>query len=189
MRKLIGFVFSFAAAAAAANAQSLSVGFIGGVPFSDAIKTTTIAGLSALPTSSNFVLGPSVQINLPKNFRIEADALYRPLGFSLGILTAAGHEFRFPLLLQYRFGKSAIRPYVEGGASFDHISGLKAIISGPGKLLDPSQASTVVGAGIDIKVPLIRRISAELRYTRLGKPTFQDISNLNNAEVLVGFHF
>lgn len=186
MRKLIGLVLL---STAALGAQSLSVGMLGGVPFADAVKTTTIGGLASLPTSNNYVAGPSVQVRLPKNFRIEVDALYRPLSYNLGILTAAGREWRIPLMLQYRFGQSRVQPFVGGGVSIDKVSGLKAIVSGPGKLLNDSQLSTVIGAGLDIKVPLIRRISGELRYTRLGSPTVQDLSNLNQAEVLLGFHF
>lgn len=186
MRKIIGFVLALSAVA---RGQSLSAGLLGGVPFSEAVKTTTIGKLAAASNSNNFVTGPSVQVNLPKNLRIEVDALYRPLGFNFGLLTAAGREWRIPVMLQYRFGKSTVRPFVGGGVSIDKVSGLKAITTGPGKLLKESQTSTVLGAGLDIKVPLIRRLSAEIRYTRVGSPTIQDLSNLNQAEVLVGFHF
>ena len=177
-----------------ANAQAISVGLLAGVPFTDAIKTTTINSLAALPTSTNFVYGPTLQINLPKKFRIEVDALHRPVGFTLGpLLNLTASEWRIPILLQYRMGPKSFSPFIEGGVSYDHISGLSAILttikSGPGTLLNPSQASVVLGAGIDIKIPVIRRISAELRFTRQSVAQFQDISNLNQAEVLVGFHF
>ncbi|HXJ44315.1 MAG TPA: hypothetical protein VNH18_33820, partial [Bryobacteraceae bacterium] len=64
----------------------------------------------------------------------------------------------------------------------------KNIVSGPGQLLHQTDASPVIGAGLDVGLPLIR-ISAEIRYTRQTVSNFADISNLNQAEVLVGIHF
>ena len=181
----------------AANAQRLSIGVLAGVPFTDVVTDSKGVFLS---TSTNVVVGPSLQVALTKNFRIEADALYRPYGFSSSLQHFSLNQWRFPLLLQYRFGSGAIKPFLEGGLAVNHLAispgrPVSVIVISADQLkqftglLNSTHASTVLGAGVDINVPFIHRISAELRYTREGSPNFLDISNLNNAEVLVGFHF
>jgi hypothetical protein len=182
----------------AASAQSLSVGVIGGAPFTDVVKTEfTPQNVASTAKSVNYTVGGSVQVNLPLGLRLEADALYRPYSLSIG-----GHQFgedisaqqwRFPVLAQYRFGGPFIKPFLEGGLSFEHLSGISstvksAITSGPGQLLHTSDAGVVLGGGVDVKIPLIR-ISGELRYTRQTVSNFAEFSNLNQAEVLIGVHF
>lgn len=180
-----------------AGAQSISIGFLGGAPFQDVVKSTTTAGITSVAKSTNFTVGPSLQVSLPKGFRIEADALFRPYSFNLighasGVAVSA-KQWRFPLLAQYRFGKSRVQPFVEGGLSFDHLSGLTSAVkstisSGPGQLLHQDNASVVLGAGLDVKIPLLR-FSGEIRFTRPTVSNFSNISNLNQAEVLFGIHF
>jgi Outer membrane protein beta-barrel domain len=190
-----------------ASAQSLSIGFLGGAPFQDVVKSTTTTGVTSVAKSSNFTAGPSLQVSLPKGFRIEVDALFRPYSFGLvraltnpvpgavssGAVDVSAQQWRFPLLAQYRIGKSRIQPFIEGGLSFDRLSGLTSalkstISSGPGQLLHQSNASVVLGAGLDVKIPLLR-FSGEIRFTRPTVSNFANISNLNQAEVLVGIHF
>ncbi|MEP6717463.1 MAG: outer membrane beta-barrel protein [Terriglobia bacterium] len=181
----------------AASAQSVSIGVVGGAPFTDVVNGNTVNGLQSIAKSTNFTIGPSLQIGLPLSLRLEIDALYRPASFSLTGRTStaadySANQFRFPVLLQYRFSAPLIKPFVEGGFSYDHLSGLssafKSLTSGPGQLLNQSNASIVLGAGADVKIPLFR-LSGELRYTRQTVSNFANISNLNQAEVLVGIHF
>lgn len=188
--------------AASASAQIFSVGVIGGAPFTDVVNSVNQNNVSALPTSTNFIIGPTVQINLPLNLRIEADALYRPYSFSLigpglaarSITNVSAMDWDFPFLLQYRIKTPVplLKPFVEVGVSFNHLADISAaaknIASGPGTLLRQSNAGIVLGGGVDVKIPFIR-ISGELRYTHQGSADFQALSNLNQAEVLVGVHF
>jgi hypothetical protein len=101
-------------------------------------------------------------------------------------------NWSFPILAQYRFKTPVVKPFVEVGVSFDHLSSLSAaateLTSGPGTLIRQTNAGVVLGGGVDVKIPLIR-LSGELRYTHQGSAYFQGISNLNQAEVLVGVHF
>jgi hypothetical protein len=101
-------------------------------------------------------------------------------------------QWQFPFLAQYRFNAPVVKPFVEAGLSFDHLSnissGAKNITSGPGQLLQQSHAGVVLGAGVDLKIPFIR-VSGELRYTHQGSADFRDISKLNQAEFLLGVHF
>ena len=181
--------------------QTLSVGVLGGAPFSDVVNNGTFAPINTVVTSSNFTVGPSVQLNLPLNLRVELDALYRPYGFKLfNQLIAApvnngtsvsGQQWSFPLLVQYRFPFPIVQPFVEVGPSFQHLTGagsLTSTITGPGQLLHSSNIGVVFGGGVDVKVPFVR-LSGELRYTRQTTSYFSNISNLNQAEVLFGIHF
>ncbi len=183
----------------AANAQGLSVGAIGGAPFTDVVNGNTVNGIQSVAKSTNFTIGGALQVNLPLSLRLEVDALFRPYSFNLTSRDIgediSGQQYRFPVLLQYRLGgPPLIKPFVEAGLSFDHIAGISAaaksaITSGPGTLLHQSDAGIVLGAGIDVKVPLIIRVSGEIRYTRQTVSNFADFSNQNQAEVLVGVHF
>jgi hypothetical protein len=188
--------------AISANAQGISVGVLGGAPFTDVVNSVHQNNVGVLPKSTNFIIGPSFQVNLPLSLRVEVDALYRPYSFFIsnvlsGIIanyTVSANQWRFPFLLQYRIKTPLplLKPFVEGGVSFDHLANISAaaknITSGPGTLLRQSNASVVLGGGIDVKIPFIR-LSAELRYSHQGSADFQAISNLNQAEVLIGVHF
>jgi hypothetical protein len=190
--------------AISSSAQTFSVGVIGGAPFTDVVSAVNQNNLAFLPTSSHFTVGTSFQLNLPLSFRIEVDALYRPYSFSatstvqppLATSTApinvSGSEWRFPVLAQYRFHFPLVSPFVEGGVSFNHLANLSGAIeglaSGSGELLRQTNAGVVLGGGVDLKIPFVR-LSGELRYTHEGGSYFRDISNVNQAEVLIGVHF
>ncbi len=185
---------------APACAQIFSFGVLGGAPFTNVISSVQSNSLSAVPRSSNFVVGPTAQINLPLGLRVEADALYRPYSFQIaspgvqGLSAVSAMDWNFPFLLQYRIATPVPRfkPFVEVGVSFDHLADISAaaknVSSGPGALLRQTNAGVVLGGGVDVKIPFIR-VSGELRYTHQGSADFQALSNLNQAEVLVGVHF
>jgi hypothetical protein len=181
----------------ASSAQSLSVGVLGGVPFTDVVNAVSTSTYSSLPTSTNFIVGPALQVNLPASLRFEVDALYRPYSFQITGISTSGidvsaMQWQFPFLLQYRFHTPLVKPFVELGVSFDHLADISAAaktgISAPGRLLHASDASVVVGGGVDVKIPFVR-LSGELRYSHAGSINFQDVSNTNQAEVLIGVHF
>jgi hypothetical protein len=197
MHSSVGTLFTIGAfCAISAGAQSISVGVVGGAPFTDVVNATTQNDISFIPKSTNFTVGPALQINLPLSLRFEFDALYRPYSFSEASGTfldkVSATQWRFPFLLQYRFGPPVVKPFVEAGLSFDHLSNISAaaknITSGPGELIHQSHAGVVLGAGVDVKIPFVR-VSGELRYTRQGSDDFRDISRLNQAEFLLGIHF
>lgn len=181
--------------------QTLSFGVIGGAPFTDVVSNGNVNSVTTVVNSSNFTFGPSVQLNLPLGLRLEVDALYRPYGFTLqnvvlpnlasGSVSASGQEWNFPVLAQYRFHFPVVRPFLEVGPSFQHLTGTGSLVSslaGPGHLLHSSDVGIVLGGGVDVKIPFVR-LSGELRYTRETVSYFSNISNLNQAEVLVGVHF
>jgi hypothetical protein len=201
-----------------ANAQIISVGIIGGAPFNDVVTSGfPSAAIQATPQSTNFTAGASLQLNLPARFRVEGDFLYRPYDLRLvssfigpvgGQTTTSitGSQFRIPLLFQYRFNTGLVKPFVEAGISVDHLNHISATstsvlfltgnsatfpggipLSGSGQLIQQTHAGIVAGGGVDIKIPFVR-LSAEARFTRQGE-YFRDVSNLNEAEFLLGIHF
>ncbi len=177
--------------ASAVFGQHLSVGVIGGAPV-----TNLVAG----ETGTRYTVGPTVQLLLPLGFAVEADALYRSFDFlapiaALGRSTSqqtSGSQWRFPILLQYRFPTPILKPFIEGGVSFDRLSGLKqAVVAASrnaGELLQTTHAGAVIGTGLDVKLPFLR-ITPGFRYTRQGSSDFRDISNLDQFEFLVGIRF
>ena len=183
----------------AVSAQSLSVGVIGGAPFTDVTTSNVVNGLQSIEKSTNFTVGPALQVNLPFSLRVEVDALFRPYHITITGLNVSddinAQQWSFPVLLEYRIKTPVplVHPFVEAALSFDHLSGISAaakaaIASGPGELLHQSDAGIVLGGGVDVKAPFVR-VSGELRYTRATVSDFASFSNLNQAEVLVGVHF
>lgn len=179
-----------------ACAQAFSVGAIGGAPFTDAVSGVQNGTYSTVYKSSNFVVGPALQVNLPASLRFEFDALYRPVSFQLSlpgaVSSASASQWQFPFLMAYRFRTPVVKPFLEAGLAFDHLAGVSqaagAITSGPGQVLHTSGVSVVLGGGVDVKIPFVR-LSGELRFAREAQQEFQSISNLNQAEVLFGVHF
>src|SRR6266436_2978879 len=108
MHSPVGRLLTVAFCAISANAQGISVGVLGGAPFTDVANATTRNNIAFIPKSTNFTVGPALQINLPLSLRFEVDALYRPYSFSetSGTFTdkVSAAQWRFPFLLQYRFG-------------------------------------------------------------------------------------
>jgi hypothetical protein len=177
--------------------ELFSLGVVVGTPLSDVTQTTTIAGINYLRNSTLFTIGPSLRVSLPAGLRIEVDALYRPAAYRIAtgslLSDISASQFRFPVLVQRHIGSFPIvKPYAEAGLSFDHLTNLKQAInllpSQPGAIVQTTHAGLVLGVGVDVKVPFVR-ISPEIRYTRQFSSDFQGISELNQAEFLVGIRF
>lgn len=202
MRKLLLLV-SFCAIPACAE-SIFSIGVMGGAPFTDVINSGNQPGYLFSSKSTNYTIGPAFQVNLPLNLRLEIDALYRPYDFAatsnvttppvtgLAPSNVSASQWSFPMLAQYRFRFPIVKPFVEAGLAVNHLADISIvganITSGPGELVRRTNAGVVIGGGVDVKIPLVR-LSGELRYTRQSESYFAAISNLNQAEFLVGIHF
>jgi hypothetical protein len=168
--------------ATASLVAQVSFGLIAGVPFNN----LTNGSNQVTDKSGMFTVGHTVQVSLPFGFRLEADALYRPLGYSTS-------QWRFPVLAQYRLKTPIMKPFVEAGYSYDHAN-LRLQRANASSTPAPSLSVTshhgfVIGAGVDFKIPLVR-ISPEIRYTHdLGAIRVGNLLNTNQAELLVGFRF
>jgi len=189
MRK---FVLAGFLTAAVAYGQAISVGAIAGVPFTDVEKTTTISGISYLPQSPKFTVGGSFQLNLPLRLRLELDALARPASFKVSTLASntSATQWSFPMIAQYRFPTAALfQPFVGVGASFQHLYQIRnAVTSGPGSIATNSPAGLLLDGGVDVKLKLFR-LSGELRFVRQFNDSVFSVTQLNQAEFLLGAHF
>jgi hypothetical protein len=138
-----------------------------------------------------------VDLNLPAGLGIEADMMYRRVGYSNtasavdGSLTSVfnSNAFTFPILLKYKFPGTLARMYISGGFAFRALSDVP-------QLFEATSKGLVLGGGIryDLKV---LKISPELRFTRWNNDVFDTNSGhgstLNSkksqVEFLVGITF
>src|SRR6185503_10670780 len=98
-------------------------------------------------------------------------------------VVGGGLQLNLPLHLRLELDALGV------GASFSHIYQIKnAVTSGTGSFASNSPAGMLIDGGLDFKLKVIR-ISTELRYTRQFNDAVVSLSQLNQADVLVGIHF
>jgi hypothetical protein len=168
------------------QAQPVMAGFKLGLPLTDAFST--VQGLSYPPASvNNYELGPYVEVRLPAKFSIEADALYRGYTFNSRTSSTSASSWEFPIVAKYHLLKGPIKPYVEGGLSFSHLSDVQSLIVSPNH---NANFGIVLGGGVEIHA-LVLRISPEIRYTGNALKNFDSVinSNRNQLAFLVGIGF
>lgn len=182
------FLFLFVLGAGAAAAQPVSAGLKFGVPLTDAISVQSPNLFDYVASTGRWTIGPFVEVHLPANLGIEVDALYRSYSFNSMAGSASISEWDFPLLLQYRFLSGPIRPYVDGGLVFNHLS-----VGDITQLNHQSSFGIALGAGVDIHA-IFLHISPEIRYEGFALKNIQSsldelTSNRNQLMVLVGVSF
>ncbi len=197
-------VLLWLAVATGAFAQ-LSYGVRGGLPFTNLFDAASNPGETFTSSSTQFIIGPTVELHLPAGFGVEVDALYRHFHYSGSsnlvdelVTSTASNAWEFPLLLKYRTPGHFVRPFLDAGVAFDRWSGFKLITSAvglPSSTSNPSGVNTgfVAGAGIELRLPVVR-LSPEIRYTRWGAGSITDLggalsSNKNQVEFLIGLTF
>jgi hypothetical protein len=146
---------------------------------------------SAGPKS--FIVGPMVELELPKHFSVEAAAVYRPVHslfqqtlsdgrkYSSGVGTNISWEFS--VLTKYRFPalfEKSFQPFLELGPSFRLPQGLTGT----------SHCGVAAGAGVEVRVgPL--KIAPAFRFTQWApnnQPGFSNESR-HQLEFMTGFSF
>jgi len=223
------------AAASSAFAQHISLGIKAGVPLTGLLRTEYEHGRcceSVATQTRRYTIGPVVDIGLPLGFGVEFGALYKrfdqqsyavtttgfvrvvfedgdedsyPIQQTAGI-SAVGHSWEFPVAVQYRFFKSAIRPYVEGGVSLNRLSNVYSFqnVSLNFRQLPftfaPLRGSftrvgPLFGMGVDVKLHRVH-VTPGLRYTHYNKLSALTACSSgpgcrsNKAvDILVGFTF
>ena len=201
----------FALAAWPALAQNISVGVRGGIPLTDAFHTVSGDSFNFTTARPNYVVGPTFEVRLPFGLGFHADALYRKIsvaGTTVGPLGSATSSdsfsfWQFPVMVKWRMGAGPFRPFISGGPSFSKLSGvgdaaacLFALGSQgcAGKVVKSSGTGVAFGAGLDLKIPVIR-LAPEIRYTHLGANFFEGgsgaslASQRNQIDVLIGVTF
>jgi hypothetical protein len=98
-------------------AQSIAVGVVGGV------RTTDDVSGSLTSESKRYIVGPTVDIRLPKRLSIEVDALYRRFGFTgysnsccgNSVTRERANSWEFPMIVKYRLPARLVHPFVGVG--------------------------------------------------------------------------
>jgi len=200
------------AAALTAAAQPFSVGVKAGVPINDALETFKGNQAAYASNTHRYLVGPTVQLNLPFRFSVEVDALYRRLGYQFDQFAGPGsptstrtvaNSWEFQVLGKYAIFGGPLRPFVDAGANFRHISGVDQVrttLSAVNVNVNPLEFNKdndigfVFGGGLEVKLGFIR-ITPELRYTRWGSENFRDPvaallrSNKNQGDFILGLTF
>ncbi len=168
------------------------------MPLTDLV--TTNAGDPRTSTQTKrYTFGPVVDIGLPFGFRADFGALYKRFdqqSFSVTTTgyvivdedtryqitqtagtSAVGHSWEFPVVFRYRFFKSAIRPYVETGVSFNRLSNVYTARQTPYPRQPQlpftiehlrsslNRVGPLFGMGVDVSLHGIH-VTPGLRYTR-----------------------
>jgi len=143
----------------------LSPGFIGGVGLTDAFSNTTTMGvdttLRTYSDAKDYIVGPSLQVNLPFGLAVEGDALFRPLSLAtqntvLSTVFSTSTRvtsWEFPILAKYRLPIPLAKPFIEAGPSFRTTGNYNL-----------SNAGFTIGGGVEIHA-ILMRISPQIRYT------------------------
>lgn len=189
--------------AAPLAAQHISLGVKGGVPFTEAFKTSGGPAFNYRSLRNPYTVGPSLEVRLPLRLSVSIDVLWKRLEYQASAspaeLNVKANQFEFPVMVKYRFKEGLWTPYVAAGPSFNKITGVTRTITNPGQFLSPdefkdsSSGGFAFGGGLEFK-PVVR-ITTEVRWTRRGSKNFFSAasglleSNLNQAEFLVGIHF
>jgi hypothetical protein len=176
----------------AEESSPIGIGVKGGVPLNDAFVVRASNPVNYIADTHRYTAGPYVELRLPAGFGIELDALYQTYEYRQVVpaptLDRKSHDWQFPLLVKYRFLPGPIKPYLEAGASFSHLS-----VRDVRELNDRNTWGLVVGGGLDIKAGPVH-FTPEIRYTGWTSRHFESPgtllqSNRNIAAVMLGIGF
>lgn len=186
---------------ATAAFPQFSIGVKGGVPINDFVNGTNTASGVLHNTTNRYIVGPEVELNLPWGFGVEFDAMYRHYNFqgfgvsgSASTTTSTG-AWEFPLLAKWRAPIPVIHPFIDGGVSWDHLTGTGVTASSvfPGTLTGPGVNKNTVfgyvgGVGVEFQAKRIH-IEPEIRYTRWGDQHFISSNGISTAGVTTASAF
>jgi hypothetical protein len=136
----------------------------------------------------SFLVGPSVEVQMPGNLSLEADAVYRPLRYVENYVVPNGPSFggphhgrvltwEFPVLAKYRFSAPRVKPLIEAGPAFRLPQGLTG----------GSHVGVTAGVGAEARLHRLK-IAPVARFTHWGQsnPAGVTGASLNEVELLVG---
>ena len=178
------------------SAQSIGIGVKAGVPLTDVLKPGAIT--RAQVDTTRLTIGPVLEIRLPFGLGIEMGALYKRFHQTgqtgprdLTVIDQRGTSWEFPVLAKARLPGIGVRPYVEGGFSYNRLSDVvkpfQTAISNPKDLVAAvGRPGFVMGAGIEIGAHKLR-VAPGLRWTRYNTSTI--IPSVNSIDFLVGLMF
>jgi opacity protein-like surface antigen len=174
------------------SSSPIGLGVKGGVPLNDAFVVRQQNPVDYIADTHRYTFGPYVELRLPAGFGVELDALYRTFEYRQ-VLPARtfdqnSHAWEFPLVIKKKFLPGPVKPYLEAGAAFSHLS-----VNDVTELHDRNTWGFVVGGGVDLKAgPL--HFTPEVRYTGWTSRHFDSPgtllqSNRSVAAVMLGIGF
>ena len=182
----------FAVSGLAQESSPIGIGVKGGVPLNDAFVVREQNPVSYIADTHRYIVGPYVELRLPGGFGVELDALYQTYEYRQVVPAPTrdqnSHDWQFPLVAKYRFLPGPVKPYVEAGAAFSHLS-----VHDVRELDDRNTWGFVLGGGVDVRVGHVH-ITPEIRYTGWTSRHFDSPgtllqSNRNVAAVMLGIGF
>jgi hypothetical protein len=201
------------AGAFAAEGASVSFGVKGGVPITDAFETARGPSSAYFTNTKRYLVGPTIEVHLPGRLSIEADGLYKRVGYQYEATgpfvysKTVANSWEFPILAKWEILSGPVRPFVDGGVSFRRLMGIRQIrqtISGVtlnqvetnngAEFNKNNDIGAAFGFGLAFKMGRVR-ISPELRYTRWGGENLRDPinsllrTNRNQGDFMVGLTF
>ncbi len=119
-------------------------------------------------------------------------------GFDYGVAripatnTIAINDWQISLLAKYEAGSGPIRPFIDAGFAYRHVSLSYRMPFGPVNADNPNTAGFTMGAGITLK-PLFFRISPKIRYAHWPTSPFESSpwasGQANQVDFLLGLTF
>jgi hypothetical protein len=167
---------------------------VGGTSLFADFQNRTAGDVSIDSTPKGGIVGAMFEVRLPLAFSIECDGLYHPLGFTNVVAQPDGTvqsvskypvvTWEFPVLTQYRFTLSLVKPLIELGPTFR----LSADRNGTSR----SNRGVVIGAGIETRAWRLK-IAPIIRYFRWSGDqnvrTLAPFTAPNQVEAAVGVFF
>ena len=181
-----------------AEAQNISYGVRGGIPLNDAfnvavkaVDPVTRAQIDAKVATNRLVIGPTMEVRLPLGLGLQVDALYTRHKFTTSAASNSASSWEIPLLAKYRFPGLLLRPFVEGGVSFQRFGDVVNLVTTLNS--DRSRRGFVMGTGMEAHLAKVR-LSPEIRWTRWGDAKFITtpsalLNSSSQFEFLVGLTF
>jgi hypothetical protein len=192
-----------------AQSQLLSFGVRGGVPLTSAFSNASDGNSTAHDYNRRYTLGPTIEAHLPLRFSLEVDALYRRNGFAYttsqsffyplpptyeinvySFFRSTINDWQVPILVKYQLASGVVRPFVDGGLVYRHVSGAASTNVVAGHM---NAAGVGLGSGITFKVGRFR-VEPEVRYTYWPTQPYSSgtgdfVSTKNQADLLLGVSF
>ncbi len=193
--------------------EHVSVGVKGGVPITDFVDAARGTTSAYFTSTHRYLVGPTVEFHLPARFSIEVDALYKRVGYQFEangpviFSKTVANSWEFPVLGKFEILPGPVRPFIDAGANFRHLSGVKQIqqtisgatfnqveVNGATEFNKDYDIGFTFGFGVAFKLGPVR-ISPEVRYTRWGGENFRDPiesllrTNRNQGDFMLGLTF
>lgn len=189
---ILAVCLAVSAFAQSEGSSPIGLGVKGGIPLNDAFVVREQNPVSYVADTHRYIVGPYIELRLPAGFAVELDALYQTYEYRQIVpgatLDRNSHDWQFPLLAKYKFLPGPIKPYVEAGAAFSHLS-----VGNVRELDDRNTWGFVLGGGVDFKLGWVH-LTPEVRYTGWTSRHFDSPgtllqSNENVAAVMLGIGF